>query len=1035
MAKSFSELQTLAIQIRDELNKKKNSAQRVGSALLDIIDNCIQNITDIKQKLSVFEHACSGFKRVSSEAQLPVTPSQEDLAKGFLVNTSLYLYVGTGGNAVNGRYFNVGDIRGPQGEPGSKGETGNTGPTGEKGEQGNSGVTGDTSDIVVINNLDGGESEEGSIKVLAAEQGKVLNKKFIELDNTLGIYEFEIGSISTSTGENFVKNDAVRTIGYINTALINNISSSVDVYFCFYNENLLFQKYGFVNIKGEKKGFSNWTDYAYLRIFVNGITDASIINVDLKNLPGAYESIEQVKLSVSDNDKKIQETNANLENTNNSYNQFAYATKASGNAFLKEVFVDYTGDNSLYIQISKEIDEGYGIRNKISIFERDGSDKIISYLYATPENTYKYPVLLIPKATNGVDSYIVVDWDKIEQGQQTERLLLNNIVKNISFSPSVYYYINNSTDKIDTFKYLERIQQYDSITYPILYRNELIEEGEIIEIASEEDLQNIEATIDNIYSDSQSEKIINVVLKDNIETDGIEISDKSWDNLKLNIIGCGKVITPAYKEYLKESGVNIGKYWKISTEVVPTIYTCISSNGLNIPMFTEFEQIDNLVEILSEEEKTCRLKLPIADTPVDYDGKSYLTISNVYTTNTVQISRVEDGYAYFTFDGLVKSGDKYNINNDYNLYQNKLRYRIFNYWGSNDVFIIGGYLYVNNKYDNVKIYNANRFAVFNNVIASKIRITDFSFKYFSLIDYALSFSSTNNISIDNNRFEYCYNCVEALSNNIEINKNTFKNIYNVCAFIKHGSNDISIWENHISYSGLYVVKPWAIACEGNRFNISYNTFKNYGVNAISSGIWHGNGKTGEIKGVIEYNKLIYTTDYIQNILNYCASDSGAIYRWALADEIIIRYNYIYNYVGQHLNRGIFCDDGCCNAIIYGNIILDTATHYPIDLYYRDNGKDHNIGNFIGANIIDNGIYYQGREDLQDSNIKDFNIIACSSYKRNNNVIENVTGELGDIYLNGKVSDGILYFDESIKNQLSKIYIYKNIRQYIGFKTL
>lgn len=181
MAKSFSELQTLAIQIRDELNKKKNSAQRVGSALLDIIDNCIQNITDIKQKLSVFEHACSGFKRVSSEAQLPVTPSQEDLAKGFLVNTSLYLYVGTGGNAVNGRYFNVGDIRGPQGEPGSKGETGNTGPTGEKGEQGNSGVTGDTSDIVVINNLDGGESEEGSIKVLAAEQGKVLNKKYTEL--------------------------------------------------------------------------------------------------------------------------------------------------------------------------------------------------------------------------------------------------------------------------------------------------------------------------------------------------------------------------------------------------------------------------------------------------------------------------------------------------------------------------------------------------------------------------------------------------------------------------------------------------------------------------------------------------------------------------------------------------------------------------------------------------------------------------------------------------------------------------------------
>lgn len=47
-----------------------------------------------------------------------------------------------------------------------------------RGRQGNSGVIGDTSAIIVVNNLDGGESEVGSIKVLAAEQGKVLNEKF-----------------------------------------------------------------------------------------------------------------------------------------------------------------------------------------------------------------------------------------------------------------------------------------------------------------------------------------------------------------------------------------------------------------------------------------------------------------------------------------------------------------------------------------------------------------------------------------------------------------------------------------------------------------------------------------------------------------------------------------------------------------------------------------------------------------------------------------------------------------------------------------
>ena len=297
MAKSFSELQTLAIQIRDELNKKKNSAQRVGSALLDIIDNCIQNITDIKQKLSVFEHACSGFKRVSSEAQLPVTPSQEDLAKGFLVNTSLYLYVGTGGNAVNGRYFNVGDIRGPQGEPGSKGETGNTGPTGEKGEQGNSGVTGDTSDIVVINNLDGGESEEGSIKVLAAEQGKVLNKKFTELNSSTKIINLTDKITWSYTDGN--KTTSVDWIG--SETLIKVVPYSILYFSKIWDENINFvsiQLYdknklfisAYRNITREKLHFIEIEDIWYISInFHAKSSDKN--NIIQKSLYQGYDTL------------------------------------------------------------------------------------------------------------------------------------------------------------------------------------------------------------------------------------------------------------------------------------------------------------------------------------------------------------------------------------------------------------------------------------------------------------------------------------------------------------------------------------------------------------------------------------------------------------------------------------------------------------------------------------------------------------------------------------------------------------------------
>lgn len=54
-----------------------------------------------------------------------------------------------------------------------------------RGRQGNSGVTGDVSEIAVINDLNGGESEEGTIKVLAAEQGKVLNEKISNILYTI----------------------------------------------------------------------------------------------------------------------------------------------------------------------------------------------------------------------------------------------------------------------------------------------------------------------------------------------------------------------------------------------------------------------------------------------------------------------------------------------------------------------------------------------------------------------------------------------------------------------------------------------------------------------------------------------------------------------------------------------------------------------------------------------------------------------------------------------------------------------------------
>lgn len=68
-----------------------------------------------------------------------------------------------------------------------------------RGRQGNSGVTGKPEDLVVVNDLNGGESEVGSIKVLAAEQGKVLfEKKYTELALKTGFYLNDSGEEEAS---------------------------------------------------------------------------------------------------------------------------------------------------------------------------------------------------------------------------------------------------------------------------------------------------------------------------------------------------------------------------------------------------------------------------------------------------------------------------------------------------------------------------------------------------------------------------------------------------------------------------------------------------------------------------------------------------------------------------------------------------------------------------------------------------------------------------------------------------------------------
>lgn len=83
----------------------------------------------------------AGYKVVYELSELPL----EETPFGYLMDSNLYVWVGTNGDTLDGKYQNCGPFKGPagpagpSGPQGQQGPAGLTGPKGDKGDQGEPG--------------------------------------------------------------------------------------------------------------------------------------------------------------------------------------------------------------------------------------------------------------------------------------------------------------------------------------------------------------------------------------------------------------------------------------------------------------------------------------------------------------------------------------------------------------------------------------------------------------------------------------------------------------------------------------------------------------------------------------------------------------------------------------------------------------------------------------------------------------------------------------------------------------------------------
>lgn len=111
MAKTIDELKSAAAVVRDATEEKENTALRVGTVLIDMIDTLSE---------SVSINAIKGYVVIDSTDDLPEDPTTEQQQKAYLLDTTLYVYVGTGGDTLDGKYQSA-QLKGEDGDQGGDG--------------------------------------------------------------------------------------------------------------------------------------------------------------------------------------------------------------------------------------------------------------------------------------------------------------------------------------------------------------------------------------------------------------------------------------------------------------------------------------------------------------------------------------------------------------------------------------------------------------------------------------------------------------------------------------------------------------------------------------------------------------------------------------------------------------------------------------------------------------------------------------------------------------------------------------------------
>lgn len=663
--------------------------------------------------------------------------------------------------------------------------------------------------------------------------------------------------------------------------------------------------------------------------------------------------------------------------------------------YIKDLYIENADQSKTYYirQIRRNVNGVWlvsiGAANSVSEDKSDGSSQVL--VFSLGKNVEDVEVLPF-SSLNGFKGfgYISLDWKKIPEGKEILcRSKINTNGFRMNRDGEIARYLNkrfgtfSKSSHHDKFEKLKKVRHKD-------IKSVKSNDNYVINVNNQQDFDKLNETLKSLVESSKKNIIVDIA-------DGKYLFKESHIDLK-NVNNQGLTIT-----------LNGGNNTILlgSGSLTPQIISSFDHNHIylnkkleNKDMWTDVKQMKDTIEIVDLKNKLCRIKsVDIIDNQPH--PKCKIKVTEWFKTHVYDVLKIENGYIYFYAPELSFTEwiSCYNVNQDWGFGKKYPRYRLFyETKGMNEPLLdCSSSLFLNVENCRINGFFIKNIKFYGNALKKTSLI---SIKNVKAMDFRISnceFSAIRNNVVD-----------VVNSQNVILEDNQVKNCYIDCFVSDNESVGFVAQRNSFINNGLCMNNTACVVARGKDFFVADNTFCDFSYSAISVGMNYQWEKDAECSGIVENNEIHYSSEYFNHPEKYCLMDGGAIYVMTQLDDVIVRYNRIYDYRGVYANRGIFCDDGTKNISLYGNIITNVPNSFSIDLrlcpQVANRVPDHNRNIMMMYNIMDGKYRFQGADEK--SAYLGMNFLMSRQYvSKFDNTISNVSLSEEDYYVDGNTSFG------------------------------